>query len=138
MTSEPASSGSLRPRPLSPHLQIYRRQLTSVLSILHRASGVALAGGAIVLVWWLAAAASGPAAYAVFSAAVGSIPGRVLLFGWTLSFFYHLANGIRHLWWDTGRGLELPEVYRSGWAVVAFTVLASLAAWILGIWTGGA
>lgn len=137
MTSEPAASGSLRPRPLSPHLQIYRWQLTSVLSILHRASGISLAGGAVLLVWWLAAAASGPEAYAVFSAAIGSIAGRVLLFGWTLSFFYHLANGIRHLWWDTGHGLELPQVYRSGWAVVIFTILASLAAWVLGYWARG-
>ena len=138
MSSEPAASGGLRPRPLSPHLQIYRRQLTSVLSILHRATGLALSAGALLLVWWLIAAAAGPESYARFAAAAGSIPGRVLLLGWTLSFFYHLANGIRHLWWDTGRGLDLPSVYRSGYAVLAFTLAASLAAWILGYWVRGA
>jgi succinate dehydrogenase / fumarate reductase cytochrome b subunit len=67
----------------------------------------------------------------------GSVLGRILLFGWTLSLFYHLANGIRHLWWDTGRGLDLPSVYRSGYAVLAFTAVASLAAWILGYWLRG-
>ena len=138
MSSEPAASGGLRPRPLSPHLQIYRRQLTSVLSILHRATGIVLSLGALLLVWWLIAAAAGPESYETFSAAIGSVFGRVLLLGWTLSFFYHLANGIRHLWWDTGRGLDLPSVYRSGYAVLGFTVAASLAAWILGYWMRGA
>jgi succinate dehydrogenase / fumarate reductase cytochrome b subunit len=137
MSSEPAASGGLRPRPLSPHLQIYRRQLTSGLSILHRATGLALSAGALLLVWWLIAAAAGPESYQRFSAVVGSIPGRVLLLGWTLSFFYHLANGIRHLWWDTGRGLELPSVYRSGYAVLGFTVGATLLAWVAGYWVRG-
>jgi succinate dehydrogenase / fumarate reductase, cytochrome b subunit len=138
MSSEPAASGGLRPRPLSPHLQIYRRQLTSVLSILHRATGIVLSAGALLLVWWLIAAAAGPESYEALSAALGSVFGRVLLLGWTLSFFYHLANGIRHLWWDTGRGLDLPSVYRSGYAMLGFTVVASLAAWILGYWMRGA
>jgi succinate dehydrogenase / fumarate reductase, cytochrome b subunit len=137
MSFDPAASGGLRPRPLSPHLQIYRRQLTSVLSILHRATGVALSAGALLLVWWLVAAAAGPESYDTFSAVAGSVLGRILLFGWTLSLFYHLANGIRHLWWDTGRGLDLPSVYRSGYAVLAFTAVASLAAWILGYWLRG-
>ena len=137
MSSEPAASGGLRPRPLSPHLQIYRRQLTSVLSILHRATGILLSAGALLLVWWLIAVAAGPESYETFSAAAGSVPGRVLLFGWTLSLFYHLANGIRHLWWDTGRGLDLPSVYRSGYAVLGFTAVASLAAWIIGYWVRG-
>ncbi len=138
MSSEPAAPGSLRPRPLSPHLQIYRPQLTSVLSILHRATGILISGGAVIMVWWLVALASGPENYAFFSNLIGSIPGRVLLFGWTFCFFYHLANGIRHLWWDTGRGLDLPSVYRSGWIVVAFAVLASLAAWLIGYCARGA
>ena len=123
--------------PLAPHIQIYRPQLTSVLSILHRASGIALTGGAVLLVWWLAAAASGREAYDTFSSGVSSIPGRVFLFGWTLAFFYHLANGLRHLWCDTGRGLVLPSVYRSGWSVVAFTAIATLLAWIAGYWIRG-
>lgn len=139
MSSEPArASGRLRPRPLSPHLQIYRWQLTSVLSILHRATGIALAGGAVLLVWWLIALASGPKAFAGIGAALGSILGRTLLFGWTLCFFYHFANGIRHLWWDTGRGMDIPSVYRSGWAVIAFTAVASLVAWTIGYMVRGA
>ena len=125
------------PRPLSPHLQVYRWQLTSVMSILHRASGVALAAGAILLVWWLGAASDGPEAYAGVQGFLGSWVGRVLLFGWSLALFYHLCNGLRHLVWDTGRGLELRSVYASGWAVVAGTVVLTLIAWIAGIshWT---
>ena len=125
-------------RPLSPHLQIYRPQLTSVLSISHRLSGIALSVGALLLVYWLAAAASGEAAFATAQALLGSVVGRVLLFGWSLALFYHLANGIRHLVWDAGFGFELPTVYRSGWAVVAFTVAATLVAWIAGYAVRGA
>jgi succinate dehydrogenase cytochrome b subunit len=118
------------PRPLSPHLQIYRWQLTSVLSILHRVAGLALALGAILLVWWLGAAADGPEAYAAIQAFLGSWIGRILLFGWSLALFYHLCNGLRHLWWDSGRGLELRDVYSGGWAVVAGTIVLTLLAWI--------
>jgi succinate dehydrogenase / fumarate reductase, cytochrome b subunit len=121
------------PRPLSPHLQVYRWQLTSVLSILHRASGVALTLGTILLVWWLVAAAEGPQAYARVQWFLGSWVGRILLFGWSIALFYHLCNGLRHLWWDTGRGLELKSVYASGWAVVAATSVLTLIAWIAAI-----
>jgi succinate dehydrogenase / fumarate reductase, cytochrome b subunit len=121
------------PRPLSPHLQVYRWQLTSVMSILHRASGVALAAGAILLVWWLGAASDGPEAYAGVQGFLGSWVGRVLLLGWSFALFYHLCNGLRHLVWDTGRGFELRSVYASGWAVVAGTVALTLIAWIAGI-----
>ncbi len=126
------------PRPLSPHLQIYRWQLTSVLSILHRASGVALAAGTILLVWWLGAAADGPEAYAGVQAFLGSWVGRILLFGWSLAFFYHLCNGLRHLWWDTGRGFELRQVYAGGWTVVGATIVLTALAWTLGLshWGG--
>jgi succinate dehydrogenase / fumarate reductase, cytochrome b subunit len=120
-------------RPLSPHLQVYRWQLTSVMSILHRASGVALAAGTILLVWWLGAASDGPGPYAGVQGFLGSWLGRILLFGWSLALFYHLCNGLRHLWWDTGRGLELRSVYASGWAVVAATVVLTLIAWIAGL-----
>jgi succinate dehydrogenase / fumarate reductase, cytochrome b subunit len=121
------------PRPLSPHLQIYRWQLTSVLSILHRFCGVALSVGTIVLVWWLVAAAQGPDAYASVQWFLGSWLGLLLLFGWSAALFYHLCNGLRHLWWDTGRGLDLPSVYRTGWAVLAGTAGLTLIAWIAGI-----
>ncbi|MGC2412268.1 MAG: succinate dehydrogenase, cytochrome b556 subunit [Stellaceae bacterium] len=123
------------PRPLSPHLQIYRWQLTSVLSILHRASGVALALGTILLVWWLAAAADGPQAYGRVQWFLASWVGRFLLFGWSVALFYHLCNGLRHLWWDTGRGLDLKSVYAGGWTVVAATTVLTVIAWIAGIAT---
>ena len=125
-------------RPLSPHLQIYRPQLTSVLSITHRLSGIALSVGALLLVYWLAAAATGEEAFAKAQACFGSVVGRVLLFGWSLALFYHIANGIRHLAWDAGFGFELPTVYRTGWAVVGFTVAATLVAWIAGYAVRGA
>jgi succinate dehydrogenase cytochrome b subunit len=121
------------PRPLSPHLQVYRWQLTSVMSILHRLSGVALSAGTILLVWWLVAAAEGAAAYAGVQAFLGSWLGLLLLFGWSLALFYHLCNGLRHLWWDSGRGFDLASVYAGGWAVVAGTAALTVIAWIAGL-----
>ena len=120
-------------RPLSPHLQVYRWQLTSVLSILHRATGVALSLGAILLVWWLGAASDGPEHYACMQRFLGSWIGLVLLFGWSVALFYHLCNGIRHLLWDTGYGLDLRSVYVGGWAVLAGTAVLTIVAWSIGI-----
>jgi len=120
-------------RPLSPHLQIYRWQLTSVLSILHRLTGVVLSAGAILLVCWLVAAASGPEAYEGVEDFLGSWIGLVLLLGWSVALFYHLCNGIRHLVWDTGHALDLKSTYVGGWTVVALTAVLTLAAWIAGI-----
>ena len=120
-------------RPLSPHLQIYRPQLTSVLSILHRATGIALSAGGILLVWWLVAVASGPDAYDGAEDFLGSWLGLLLLFGWSESLFYHLCNGIRHLVWDTGHALDLKSVYLGGWIVVGATGVLTLIAWVAGI-----
>lgn len=121
-----------RSRPLSPHLQIYRLPLPALLSISHRATGVLLAAGSLVLVYWLAAAANGPEAFAGAQATLGTIPGRVLLLAFTFSLFYHLANGIRHLFWDAGIGLELGPARISGMVVVAaaaaLTVLSAVIA----------
>ena len=119
-------------RPLSPHLQVYRPQLTSMLSILHRLTGVALAVGTLLLIYWLAAAASGAEAFAGAQALIGSFFGRLLLFGWTFALFYHLCNGIRHLFWDAGKGLEIETAERSGWAVLIATGVLTLASWIFG------
>ncbi|MGE0259465.1 MAG: succinate dehydrogenase, cytochrome b556 subunit [Alphaproteobacteria bacterium] len=124
---------TIDPRPLSPHLQIYRWQLTSVLSILHRFSGIALTVGTILLVWWLVAAANGPESFESAQWFLGSWLGLLLLFGWSVALFYHLCNGIRHLWWDTGRGLDLRGVYASGWAVLIATAVLTVLAWIAGI-----
>ncbi|MEM7169922.1 MAG: succinate dehydrogenase, cytochrome b556 subunit [Pseudomonadota bacterium] len=126
---------SSRQRPLSPHLQVYRPQLTSVLSILHRMTGVALAVGTLLLVYWLAATAAGEEDYATAQSFIGSIIGRLLLFGWSWALFYHLCNGIRHLVWDAGYGFELPEVYRSGWIVVGASAGLTLIAWLIAIVT---
>jgi len=124
-------------RPISPHLQVYRPQLTSVLSILHRITGVALAVGTILLVYWLIAAASGPEAFASAEALVGSWLGRILLFGWTFALYFHLTNGIRHLFWDAGFGFELKTVYASGWTVVALAAVLTLASFIAGYVVAG-
>ncbi len=120
-------------RPLSPHLQVYRWQLTSVLSILHRATGIALAVGALYLATWVIYAAAPPRAYALFQNYNASIFGHIILGGWLFSAFYHLANGIRHLFWDAGYGFDLKDAYRSGWIVVAVALLATAAAWIVGL-----
>ncbi len=126
-----------RDRPLSPHLQVYRPQLTSVLSITHRLTGVALAFGTLLLVYWLVAVASGAAAYDTAQGLIGSVLGRLLLFGWSLALFFHLCNGIRHLIWDTGLLLELPALYRSGWAVVVAALALTLISWAAGYATMG-
>lgn len=120
-------------RPLSPHLQIYRWQFTMLLSILHRIAGVGLGLGAILLVYWLCAAASGPAAFANAQAFVGSWFGILLLLGFSLALFFHLANGIRHLFWDAGRGFELKTAYASALAVGAATIALTALAWIVGL-----
>ena len=120
-------------RPLSPHLQVYRWQLTSVLSILHRATGIALSVGALYLAIWVMFAAANPVTYAMFQNFNTSIVGRIFLGGWLFCGFYHLCNGIRHLFWDAGYGFELKDAYRSGWTVVAVSLIATAASWIVGL-----
>lgn len=120
-------------RPLSPHLQVYRPQLTSVLSIFHRLTGVVLSFGTLILAWWLMAAASGPDYFNYVQDIVGSWFGYLLLFGWSVCLFYHFCNGIRHLFWDIGKGYELDAVYRSGWAVVLATGALTVIAWAVGL-----
>ena len=115
-------------RPLSPHIGIYRPQITSVLSILHRATGLFLCFGAVVFAWWVIALALGPEPYAAVRSALGSWLGRLLLFAWTFSFFYHLCNGVRHLFWDAGIGFELRTVHASGLAVVAASIALTVVA----------
>jgi len=104
-----------------------------MLSILHRITGVALSVGTILLVYWLVAAASGPGAFATAAGFIGSWLGLLLLFGWTFALFFHLANGIRHLFWDAGIGFELKTVYASGWTVVAVATALTLISFIAGL-----
>lgn len=117
-------------RPLSPHLQVYRWQITSVLSILHRLTGIALVFGALLLAYWLTAAAYGPEAFARAQGFMGSWFGRLILFSMTFALFYHLANGVRHLAWDAGWGFELATVRRTGIAVVVLAFVLTVLAWI--------
>jgi succinate dehydrogenase / fumarate reductase cytochrome b subunit len=125
-------------RPLSPHLQIYKPQLTSILSILHRITGVALAVGSIALVYWLVAAAVGAEAFDRAQGLAGAWYGRLLLFGWAFALFFHLANGIRHLTWDVGLGFDLKTVYVTGWTAVGFAILLTVASFAAGYWYMGA
>jgi succinate dehydrogenase / fumarate reductase cytochrome b subunit len=126
-----------RARPLSPHLQIYRPQLTSVLSITHRGTGIVLVVASLLLVYWLLAAASGAEAYASAQALLGSWLGRLVLLGFSFSLFYHLCNGIRHMFWDVGLGFELKTTYASGAAVVIVSVVMTVVAWSLAYFMRG-
>ena len=121
-------------RPLSPHLQIYRLQITSVMSGLHRLSGIALALGATFLVAWFLALAGGPNWFGCAVGFVNSTPGAALLFCATAAFFYHACNGVRHLAWDAGWGFELPVATATGWIVVALAGLLSGALWAWAIY----
>jgi succinate dehydrogenase / fumarate reductase cytochrome b subunit len=127
------------PRPLSPHLQIYRQPLTAgIVSILHRITGIGLTVGLLYLVCWLIAAASGLEAFDKLQSFNGSIIGQLLLLGWSVAFFYHLLNGIRHLSWDAGWGLDLPAATRSAYAVLIGTALLTILAWVIGYYQMGA
>jgi succinate dehydrogenase / fumarate reductase cytochrome b subunit len=120
-------------RPLSPHLQVYRWQISNTLSILHRLTGVALSVGALALVSWLLALAYGQAAYAQLSWAFTSLPGQLFLVVWTFCFFYHLCNGLRHLAWDAGHGFEKAVARKSGIAVVTAASLLTIGFWIVAL-----
>jgi succinate dehydrogenase / fumarate reductase cytochrome b subunit len=125
-----------RARPLSPHLAVYRWQIGNTLSILHRITGIVLALGLLALTYWLLALAGGAVAYGSAAALYGSVPGKALLIGWTLAFFYHLLNGVRHLVWDAGFGFERGQRVASGWLAVGGAVFLTLCVWALA-WRGG-
>ena len=120
-------------RPLSPHLQIYKPQITSGVSIFHRITGIVLAFGVLAMTYWLAAAAYGPESYQKAQAIFGSWFGYLCLIGWSVSLFFHLCNGIRHLFWDIGWGYENRQVTASGLAVLAGTAVLTAISWIIGL-----
>jgi succinate dehydrogenase / fumarate reductase cytochrome b subunit len=126
------TAASRRPRPLSPHLQVYKLTLTFVMSGLHRISGFALYFGTLLLAWWLIAAASGPNAYAYVEWFMGSLIGRLVLFGYTWALIHHMLGGIRHLIWDTGRGFEPAERELLAMATIVCSILFTLALWAVG------
>lgn len=105
-------------RPLSPHLQIYRKQLTSVTSILTRITGNGLIVAAILIVWWLLAAATGPDYFAFADAVLRSWFGKLVFFGSIWAVWYHFLAGLRHLYYDSGRGLDIPTAEKLGWGVI--------------------
>ncbi len=124
--------------PLSPHLQVYRLPLLAKLSITHRATGVFLALGTLLLLYWLVAAALGAEAYEQARTCLASLPAQIVLFGWTLAFYYHLLNGIRHLLWDTGRGFALDTADKTGIAVLVGCIALTALTWGCVLAQGGA
>lgn len=120
-------------RPLSPHLQVYKIQITSLLSIMHRGTGIVLYGGSVLWVLWFLALAAGPQSYYRMQDFLLAPFGLIILIGWSFSFFYHLCNGIRHLLWDLGFGYDLPTVRFTGWTVIVTSFFLTTLAWTLGI-----
>lgn len=125
-------------RPVSPHLEIWRWHITMATSILHRATGIALYVGALILAGWAVALALGPGAFAAYRAALANPLGQLVLFGLTVSLFYHLANGVRHLAWDAGEGFEPRTADMTGAAAIAFGVVAAIAIWLVALLGGAA
>ena len=125
-------------RPLSPHLQIYKRQVQMMTSIVHRATGVALAVGSLVVVAGLIHLAAGQESFDHFRGVVGSPIGMILMLGWSWALFYHLCNGIRHLVQDAGAGYEIPQFIRSSWLSVAGSVVLTVVVWAYVLMSGGA
>ena len=132
--SQPADA-----RPVSPHVSIWRWHVTMLSSILHRATGAALYGGAILIVAWLVAAASGPDAYHQVELVIFSLPGQILLFGFTIAVLFHFANGIRHLIWDGPRtGFSIKTANMISWFNIIFSIIGAAAIWSIASFTGGA
>ena len=127
---------SAHKRPLSPHLQIYSKQITSVMSILHRITGVVLAIGSLGLLWVLVSLSLGEQAFSAARACLASGLGQLALFAYSACLMYHFFNGIRHLFWDAGKGFAIPDVYRSGYAVIGLAVISTLGLWWLAIQGG--
>jgi succinate dehydrogenase / fumarate reductase cytochrome b subunit len=117
-------------RPLSPHLQIYKRTLTMMMSIIHRVTGIALYAGTLLLVWWLSAAATSDAYFATVQAVFGSWIGQIVMFGFTWALVHHTAGGIRHLIWDTGRGFDLPTVENGARIALGSSIVITILLWV--------
>ncbi|MGB4100355.1 MAG: succinate dehydrogenase, cytochrome b556 subunit [Alphaproteobacteria bacterium] len=128
-SSAPPPSAPRAARPLSPHLQVYKPQITSVMSILHRITGVGLAAALPVLVVWLVGLSQGQEVYQAMMTCFTSPVGKLFLMGWSWAFAYHLCAGIRHLLWDTGRGMSLAQVNLSGWIALAVSTLMTAGLW---------
>jgi len=123
-------------RPLSPHLQIYRWQITMTMSILHRVTGVGLTLGLFILTWWLAAAATSPEAYQQFRVIVSHPLGIVVMIAFSYAMFYHTCTGLRHLLLDTGKYFTIPEIYKSGYTALAGSFVLTAVFWLAVIFRG--
>ena len=135
MADNPQKTG--RERPLSPHLTIWRWQVTMLASIMHRATGMALSAGAIVLAWWLVSISNGPEGYDGFMVYAAMPLGVIVLFGFTWAFAFHFCNGVRHLAWDLGYGFNKHIAGQTGFLVFALSFIIAIAAFAL-VWTGHA
>lgn len=124
-------------RPVSPHLQVYRPQITTVLSILHRITGVVLAIGAFGIAWWLLAVSASDYHYAQFGDLARSLPGQIVIGGFSYCLIYHLLNGLRHLLWDSGHGFEIRQIYMTGWTVVLLSFVLTAGVWALALGQAG-
>lgn len=118
-------------RPLSPHLQVYRLPLTALMSITHRITGVGLTFGTLLLAWWVTAAAYGTTEYTQVQSFLGSWIGLVLLFGFSFALFFHLCNGLRHLFWDIGRYFELEQTRRADIFVLIGAAALTVVTWVM-------
>ncbi|WP_322515030.1 succinate dehydrogenase, cytochrome b556 subunit [Rhodopseudomonas palustris] len=123
-------------RPLSPHMQAYRWSLTMALSIVHRATGIALYFGTLLLAWWLIACAAGPAAYANVQAFTGSWIGRLILFGYTWALMHHLLSGVRHFVWDLGYGFKTADREWLTWAALIGGIVSTVLLWVIAFTMG--
>ena len=128
-----AQSKPVRARPLSPHLSIYKPLVNMVMSIVHRITGAALYLGSLLLAWWLVAAAAGPQTYAIVSGVLASWPGKLVLLGYSWALMHHALGGLRHLYWDTGRGFDLATVDRLSRMTLVGSIGLTLAIWLVAV-----
>jgi succinate dehydrogenase / fumarate reductase cytochrome b subunit len=136
--SDSKPNGVVRPAPLSPHLQVWRWHVTMAASIATRATGIALYGGFLIIALGALCLAAGPDAYADFTGIMGSFLGHLILFGVTVSIFYHMAAGLRHLVWDFGKGFEPKTANLSAIVCFAFGLVAAIGVWLIALMTGAA
>jgi succinate dehydrogenase / fumarate reductase cytochrome b subunit len=134
----PAARTKDTERPLSPHLQIYRQSITMLMSIVHRMTGAALYVGTLLLAWWLFAVAQGERYYTYVSDLLGHPLGKLILVGYTWALIHHMFGGIRHLYWDTGRGFDLRSINRLAWMTLIGSVVLTVAVWAVGLKLRGA
>ena len=131
MPEAPSQRRARPERPLSPHLQIYRPLVNMMMSILHRITGAALYLGSVLLAWWLVAAATGPEYFDYVSSWFLTLPGRVIMLGYTWALLHHMLGGLRHFIWDTGRGFDLATIDRLSWATIGLSLVGTVVIWLL-------